>query len=395
MSVYKPKGSPFYHFDFRFKGDRFFGSTEETDRRRAETVEKGHKDRARAENKKGKHPGQMTFDEAAGRYWDEVARHKASSSEIESNLERLVAIVGRETLIIEIDDEKVARYVAARRAAKRWNRAHTKDGTANRFVSAATVNRQVTQLLRPILLRARDTWKIALPNMPDWGSHLLKEPRERTRELRVDEEASIEAIERGDYRPVRLFAQITGLRLREVVGLTWPQVDLWNRTISVVGKGDKPHVVPMTEELRLILEPLRAHHPNRVFTYVAERTYRNAKADQTFVKGERYPITRSGLTSRRKRDFEKAGVKDLRWHDFRHTAASRLVRATGSLKTAKELLGHSDIRTTDKYAHVNQADVRRAMEAASNQQAAARSPEQNPGMTIRKRETRAKTKARR
>jgi integrase len=359
MSVYKRNDSPFYHFDFQVRGVRFYGSTEQTSKREAERFEENERKKAIAAHESKKPLRErMPFSQAVGRYWTEVGMHKPSADEIERNLERLVTLVGPATPIVDIDDDMLARLIARRRAATRWGR----DG---KLVSAATVNRQITQLLRPILLRARKIWKIPLPDMPDWSDHLLDEPTERVRELRTDEEAKIEAAEHDDYRPVRLFAQITGLRLREVVGLTWKQVDFWNMVISVVGKGDKPHVVPITKELKALLWPLREHHPENVFTFAAERTRRCGKTGNRYVKGERYPVTYWGLTTRRKRDFKNAKVEDLKWHDLRHTAATRILRKTGNMKIAQELLGHSDIRTTGKYAHALVDDVRNAMEEVS------------------------------
>lgn len=355
MSVYKPKNSPFYHFDFWVRGHRFYGSTDETERRRAETVEAA--ERRKAVSLSATNKGGMTFDQAAARYWEEVGQHKTGAEEIDRNLERLVVMVGPGTLIANIDDNLLAKLISNRRMAVRWGR----KGDGAKPVSAATVNRQITQLLRPILIRARKIWKIQLPDEPDWSEHLLAEPKERVRELKTDEEARLEKVERGDYRLPRQFAQITGLRLREVVGLTWGQIDFGERVINVVGKGDRPHTIPLTTQLRELLHPLRGNHPEMVFTFVAERTRTCGKTGQKFIKGVRYPITYWGMTTRRKRDFAKAEIKDFRFHDLRHTAATRIVRATGNLKVAKELLGHSDIRTTAKYAHAMLDDVREAM----------------------------------
>jgi hypothetical protein len=47
MSVYRPKGSPYYHYDFEWKGSRFHGSTKRTNRREAEAVEKAERERVR------------------------------------------------------------------------------------------------------------------------------------------------------------------------------------------------------------------------------------------------------------------------------------------------------------------------------------------------------------
>ena len=55
-------------------------------------------------------------------------------------------------------------------------------------------------------------------------------------------------------------------------------------------------------------------------------------------------------------------VDDFRFHDLRHTAATRLLRATGNLKVTQQYLGHADIGMTARYAHATTADVRDAVE---------------------------------
>lgn len=194
------------------------------------------------------------------------------------------------------------------------------------LVSAGQVNRSVTQLLRRILTRARKAWKEALPDEPDWTTHLLPEPRGRVHELRYDEEEKLEAVERDDYRAPRIYAQITGLRRREIASLTWPRIDFYAGVIRVIGKGDKPHVIPITRELTDLLWPLRGRHETAVFTYVCQRSRKCAKSHPTFVKGERYPIAYEGLSTHVGRSVKKAGSKDFRLHDLRHTAASRMQR---------------------------------------------------------------------
>ena len=64
-----------------------------------------------------------------------------------------------------------------------------------------------------------------------------------------------------------------------------------------------------------------------------------------------------------RRAVPKAGVKNFHFHDTRHTAATRVLRKS-NLKVVQQLLGHEDIKTTTKYAHVMQEDVLNAMEAA-------------------------------
>ncbi|HVI13435.1 MAG TPA: site-specific integrase, partial [Pseudolabrys sp.] len=71
-----------------------------------------------------------------------------------------------------------------------------------RPISARTVNRTVVFLLRRIMLRARDKWNVVIFKMPEWSEHALKEKKRPIRELMIEEEDRISAIE-GDYGAVR------------------------------------------------------------------------------------------------------------------------------------------------------------------------------------------------
>jgi len=62
-----------------------------------------------------------------------------------------------------------------------------------------------------------------------------------------------------------------------------------------------------------------------------------------------------------KKACRKAGLKDVTWHTFRHTFASRLTRNGADLVTMKELLGHSSVSVTMRYAHTNCEAKRRAV----------------------------------
>jgi integrase len=228
-------------------------------------------------------------------------------------------------------------------------------------VSPGQVNRSITQLLRRLMTRARKAWKVALPDEPNWTEHMLPEPRERVRELRYDEEARLEAVEREEYRAPRVFALITGLRRREITALTWSQVDFAAEVIRVIGKGDKGHEIPITPELHLLLWPLRGQHETHVFTYLCQRTRFCPKSKRRFVKGRRYPITYHGFSTHIRRGLQKAKITDFRIHDLRHTSATRTLRATKNLKLVQKLLNHSSLSVTEKYAHADLDDLREAM----------------------------------
>jgi integrase len=66
--------------------------------------------------------------------------------------------------------------------------------------------------------------------------------------------------------------------------------------------------------------------------------------------------------------LKKAGVSDFRWHDTRHTAASRLVMAGVDLYTVKEILGHKTLTMTARYSHLTPGHQRQALDRLADPQ---------------------------
>lgn len=149
------------------------------------------------------------------------------------------------------------------------------------------------------------------------------------------------------------FHLLSGLRKSNCIGLLWTQVDLISGELQVQQKGGRVHTIRIDDAMRTILLEQRGRHPVQVFTFVAQRTYRNARAGDHFEAGKRYPVKVQGFTSWFNRVRKKIGSPDLRIHDLRRAAGSRMLRATNNLKAVQQLLGHGDISTTAKhYAHV-------------------------------------------
>lgn len=363
MSVYKPKNSPYYQFDFQLGGQRFHGTTGRTSRREAESVERQEKEKAKEAAKAAKSTtgGPLTIDAAADRYWLEVGSLHANASTTFTDLGRLVDYFGTTTLLIEIGDAEVAKLVQWRRGHRRNNREVDKDGRPVAYISAATVNRSTTEVLKKLFTRAKRTWKHTFQAEPTWRDHMLREPIERVRELKREEGAALTLATRADYEPILKFARVTGLRMDECL-LEWSEVDWDAGLIKTIGKGGKLVTAGITPTVRAIIEPLIGHHATSVFTYVAVRT-RGGR-----VKGARYPITYSGLQSQWKRLRAKAGVKDFRFHDIRHDVGTKLLRQTGNLKLVQRALNHSDIKTTTRYAHVLDEEVSAAMQELAQAQ---------------------------
>jgi len=274
---------------------------------------------------------------------------------------------GSLALLSEIDDGRVATMVAKRRGEFVPDRRKKPlpKGAAQpplRRVGPVTVNRTVTQPLREILIRARDTWG-ARTNRIRWRDHLLAEPQERVREARPDEETSIMGeLERGYDSAVR-FAFLSGCRRMEILGLIWTNIDFFNRQFRVIGKGNRERIVPMSTALYDLLWSEQGNHPEKVFTFEAKRTRKYN--DAPMIRGKRYPLSESGLKSAMRRAVSRAGVANFHFHDTRHTVATRVLRKS-NLRVVQNLLGHADIATTTKYAHAVHDDIRDALEAASS-----------------------------
>jgi len=364
MSVYKHRNSPFWQFDFVRSGYRFSGSTgikKTKPRREAEAVEK---EECRAAERlveeirrSGRRP--MTVANAFDRWWTEIGEH-LSETDLRTRLDWLRDELGAKTLLHDVTADDVTKAMTARRLHVVPAGRDDDGKQLYRPIGARTVNRTVPMLLRRVTRRAVDLWNVVILREPKWGKLVLKEIRRPIEELSLATEDALDAQERADYQPCRRFATIMGLRLKEAL-LIWPQVDFDAAEIRIVGKGDKPAVLPLTREAYEILWAERERDPLHVFTFEAMQTQRRPNGVR-YIKGQRYPITYWGLTSHRRRNWKKAGAHG-RFHDLRHTTGRRHLRATGNLKSVQQLLRHSDISTTARfYADVLLEDVRAGME---------------------------------
>jgi site-specific recombinase XerD len=159
-----------------------------------------------------------------------------------------------------------------------------------------------------------------------------------------------------DYCMVVLFLNC-GMRLSELVGMNLGDIDLDMRQIRLFGKGHKERIVYLNDACMEALE-----------SYLVKRnTLEGLLPDEKAVFITRRRKTR--ITNRRVEQLitgamEAAGLKGFSTHKLRHTAAT-LMYQTGhvDILTLKELLGHSNLSTTQIYTHLNGAQVRAAVEA--------------------------------
>jgi integrase len=355
VSVYRDARSPYWQFDFRWRGHRFHGSTKATTRREAQKIEAA--ERAKAKQYVAQIEAARTslkLQDVATRYWTEVGERHSGSQNTWRQLGLLITRFGEDKLMTEITDADVVQMVA-------WRRGHP----GKRGLLTAFAINDTTEQLKKLFTRAK-IWGVRFEHEPKWREHWMKEPQERVRELVGDEGERIEAATRDDYLPFFRLAQATGLRLRECL-LTWSEVDWDAGQIRKLGKGGRLVTRPITSTVREILWPLRGHHPEHVFTFIAARDREGR------MKGDRYPITYNGVKSHWRYLRRTAGVADFRFHDFRHDFGTKLLRETGNLKLVQKALGHANLKTTSRYAHVLDDEVADAMERVEKSRKKSRS----------------------
>lgn len=192
---------------------------------------------------------------------------------------------------------------------------------------------------------------------PAAGLQAPKAPRKLPQVLDADEVArllSFELITPEDVRDramLELFYS-SGLRLAELCGLRWGDLQLDAGLVRVHGKGGKVRDVPVGRPAREALSRLRAQGGNR--------------ADQPVFKGrEGAPIGRA-LVERRVRAIARRQGLDKRVypHLLRHSCASHLLESSGDLRAVQELLGHADIATTQIYTHLDFQHLAKVYDAA-------------------------------
>jgi integrase len=292
------------------------------------------------------------IDDVAARLWNEQAQYDADPEATETNFARLIDYFGKTRSLTEIDHAAAKKMVA-------WRRGHRIKRRADApLISNSTVNRSSSKVLQRFFSFAKAEGA-QFDREPKWTELLLPEPEERVRELQEEEVVAFEDAMRTDYEPFFQFVRASGMRQKECITLRWSEVNFATRQIVRLGKGGRRVVFPITESIRQILFPLQGQHPERVFTYVA--VYGNKRLGR--ARGERYPLTVAGAKSAWQRMRDKAGVKDFRFHDYRHDFGTKLLRETGNLKLVQKALNHRDIKSTLRYAHVLDADVASAVEA--------------------------------
>lgn len=367
MSVYKPAKSKYWHYDFQYKGRRFHGSTACEARRKAEDAERKIREAAAL----GIDPtGGLTLHEAASKWWLEVGKDRSGADKIWRRIEQLLRLMGKTIRLHEITTKKVSAAIEVRRL-ETWTRQADRPASAGepafkakRYPLAnATVNADVIDTLRPILLRAAKVWEEPGLRPINWAALRLEEPQEIVQHYTAAQEAAwLGQCDAASRLPLEILL---------TYGLRFGELFFHPDRFDPFGDPDGPRLVIKRRRKKggdhVVL--LRADHGRQI----AARAGMAKAKDLDTVWFERGPggqlvaLTYHGLHARLSSAAKRAGLGDLPRviHGARHHTGTWVLRETGNLKTAQKILGHQDIKSTMRYAHVLEKELRDLVEGKS------------------------------
>lgn len=331
--------SPYYYVDEVVDGLRIYRSTKCKTLREAEKARLRIIDEALAEHaqrtaeeegrRAAAEAGVVTFSQVAGRYEQTKLPQldPAWAKTVRVYLGRICDVVGPDTDFSEIGISDVAEFL---------------DAWLDQELAPATLNRMLSTFRR-LHNVAADEWELPVRRIA-WGKLSLKEPRERVRWIGRQSLEQLLAELPEESRDIVLWSVLTGCRRRETLTLTWHRVDLDRRVAEVNTKGGGTRLVTLSPDAVALLNRIGERRPQR-FGRVFDAT---------------------GLRRRFREAVDKIGLEDFVFHDLRHTFAVYLVADGVPIQTIQKALGHTQVATTQRYAHVRREDVERAVSSMTS-----------------------------
>ncbi|NHJ32262.1 MAG: tyrosine-type recombinase/integrase [Asgard group archaeon] len=212
-------------------------------------------------------------------------------------------------------------------------------------IKKSTINRELAILSRIFSLGI--DWGFAANNPVNKIKFFSEKDNLQERILSKEEEDCLLEASADHLKPILTVALNTGMRVSEILNLKWNQVDIAGMLIRVERtKSGKVRYININSTLLETLKKLQAENDRGEFLFTNPETGKPFKEVKTAFKAA----------------CRRAKISNLRFHDLRHTFASRLVEKGVDLITVKELLGHSTVKMTERYTHPNHNQKKRAVD---------------------------------
>jgi integrase len=261
---------------------------------------------------------------------------------------RLLASLGDNPLA-EITALDVERFKRDRRAAGRLGRKKQSGAGPVLPCASATVNRELEVLRHFFGLAVAWGWVPHEHARTVRAVRKLKEPPGRVRYLAPEEEGRLLGALPVQVRRIVTAGLLSGMRQAEIVKLRREHLDLDSGTITLpTSKANKARRVFVNAALADVLREALADGASVGSPFV-------------FVNRKKKPYTTDGVRTIFRRAVGKVGLVNFRFHDLRHTTATRLRQRGVGLDVVADVLGHATLQMARRYTHVGVSTMRDAM----------------------------------
>jgi len=235
----------------------------------------------------------------------------------------------KEKCLQDITSEMINDYVALRQNEKK---------------KPSTINRELA-CLKTIFSKAIE-WGYTSHNPVLQVKLFNEDDYKRERYLTKEELQRLVDVCKSPLKEMVIVAYMTGMRRGEILNLKFEDIDFSHNIIQVKNsKSGKRRFIPMNRTLANLLMEIKQKNGNSPYVFASR-------------KGDPRKDFRCSFTEA----LRKANIKNFRFHDLRHTCASHLVTSGIDLLTVKELLGHSSLEMTMRYAHLSPDFKRKAVD---------------------------------
>lgn len=347
MSIFKRGGSGSYYIQFNYRGKTYVKSARTTNRRAAERMERDWRAEIHAREELGELQRIKVVDALAA-YVNEKS-NTGSSRYAENNTKILNTLFPTDLYFDEVKDWHLVRFKAKREGdgISPQTIKHNFQSLRSAWQWAKDNGYSVKPLEYPKIKLRKHRLRYLSLEEENCLLHQLDPQREMRHRPAYENRPEKERRQSQDMYDLVVLLLDTGARYSEIANIEWTRIDLDLRVIHLWRpKVRNESIIYMTSR---VYDIFSRRHESRAFDHV----FTNASGGPRGYAGK-------GIRSA----IQRAGLKDFTIHDLRHTCASRLIQNGLSLYEVSQILGHTDIQTTQRYAHLEKTDVsKRARDA--------------------------------